>query len=162
MFHVFKNRGCFLWKKAAWNAKQIRLKSPFSIELFFHDSYCNSFEKGASLLDQWPARLPGLRWPMACSSQQPSLYLLPLLCVLRVSLSFLHPLLDFLLAIVSWKTAFPVKLPPVPDHQVPPCDEQTRLPFNVYNDWLWDGKADGTLIYLASLYLCISAPLPVK
>lgn len=40
------------------------------------------------------------------------------------------------LAVVSWKITLPVKLPPLLAHQVTPCEEQTRLLFNVYNDWL--------------------------
>lgn len=39
------------------------------------------------------------------------------------------------LPIMSWKI-FPVKLPLLPPFQVTPCEEQTHLSFNVYNDWL--------------------------
>lgn len=40
------------------------------------------------------------------------------------------------LAIVSCKIPFPVKLLPLLAHQVTPREEQTHLPFNVYNDSL--------------------------
>ena len=107
----------FSVKKAAWNAKQlIRLKSPFSIEFFFFycDSYHNSFETCPSLLD--------LRNDLIARAEMNHGLFLTLAIPLPAPLPW-YPEGFFVsapssagsssLAVVSWKIAFPVKLPPL-------------------------------------------------
>lgn len=86
---------------------------------------------------KWPVWLPGLRWTMVCSSSLPSV-LLPFLSLRSFSVS--PSVGSSSQPIVPWTTAFPVRSPPTPDHQVP----------------LWPVDKSGLL------HLYIAVPLSVK